>query len=183
MSNTLAKRGKQLLMVYFSKKEIFVTTRYEEMGMINVLPRKLSISSQPIDLEKVYKGHMVATLGRENNYIIFTWSTEFGLTQIKPVADEVEGSLIDLISWNARLYEVPSHIIITQKKEWDDFTEIEFQLGKNRDNANRYSQEEITIYSCTAEQQQFIWNSIDSEIESRSETEQDFMLNHRYAPK
>lgn len=174
--NTFAKAGRNVLSLFFAKKEIFSTTRYEEMGMVRVLPRKVIISKEPIDLEKEYMAHMVGSLGRENNYKIFLWNAELVLNEIILVSNEYEGKLIELMIelMAESTISTPTHIVIAEKKEWDDFSELDFNLGKSRDKAQQYSQEEVTIYSLNEKQKQIITSSVEYAKWGEDVDEEDF---------
>src|SRR5689334_3524042 len=113
--NTFAKVGRIALEHLFLKKEIFGTTRYENMGMVTVLPRIVTISKEPINLYKEYLGHMVGTLGRERNFKIFIWSVELGLTEIMLLPDENEGQLHNLLFRFVK--GNITHVVIAEKEE------------------------------------------------------------------
>ncbi len=174
--NTYAKAGRIVLSLYFAKKEkIFSTDEFEQMGMVRVLPRKVIVAKEPIDLEKEYLAHMVQTLGREHDYKIFFYDVaqlEFPIEEIELISNEREGRLIDLMVWG--YLDTPTHIVIAEKKSWQDDCE---------NDEDYYSQEEITIYSLTEEQKQFIESSIVSYIASQFESKEDFTSNHLEFPK
>lgn len=179
--NTFAKIGRiALLRLFTNKEKIFTTTRYEEMGMVKVLLRKVSTAKEQIDLEEEYLGHMVATLGREKNYKIFFWSVELGLTEILLRSHRNEGRLLDLLCRIAG--GTFTHVVVAEKREWDDYTELDFHLGKNRDNAQKFAQEEITIYSLTKEQKADIANHI-HKFGCDPDSIEEFTRYHGYFPE
>ncbi|HUC88714.1 MAG TPA: hypothetical protein VMR49_01650 [Candidatus Paceibacterota bacterium] len=179
--NTFAKAGRIALSHLFTKKELFTTTRYEEMGMVTVFPREVAMSKYPIDLEEEYLGHMVGTLGREKNYKIFFWSVEMGLTEILLVSGENEGKLSDLL---CRFAEgTITHIVIAEKYEWDSSSRVEWELRKNKENSNAINQcviEKVSVYSMTEEQKRYITGRIHNEELDQFESEEEFTFNHGY---
>lgn len=182
---TFAKAGRiALLHLFEGKKVIFNTTRYEEMGIVRVLPRKVYISKEVIDLEKEYLGHMVGVLGRENNYKIFFWGVEMGLTEILLVSDENEGKLSDLLC--KFVGGTITHIVIAEKEEWDSpwgdwKTRKEF-AEKGVDMSQPCSMERVTIYSLTEEQKGHLANRIHNKELDMIESEEEFIFHHGYFP-
>ncbi|MCC6198793.1 hypothetical protein IT401_01085 [Candidatus Nomurabacteria bacterium] len=179
--NTFAKVGRIALSHLFSKKVIFGTTRYEDMGMVNVGARSVTTSSEPVILEKEYLGCVSNAYGRQNHYKIFLWSVEIGLSEIILIPNHNEGRLIDLIS---RFAEGPiTHIIIAEKKSWQDIDSVDWELGRNTDDAPWHSGEEVIIYSLTEEQKQSIANYIHNEELDQFESDEEFTFKHGYFPK
>jgi len=179
--NTFAKVGRIALSHLFSKKVIFGTTRYEDMGMVNVGTRSVTTSPDPIYLEKEYLGCVVNAYGRQNDYKIFLWSVEMGLSEIILIPNHNEGRLIDLVS---RFAEGPvTHIVIAEKHKWEDIDPVDWHLGRNTDSAPQHSQEEVIIYSLTEEQKQSIANHIHNEELDQFESDEEFTFKHGYFPK
>ena len=180
--NTFAKTGRIALLHLFNKKEkIFKITRYEEVGMVTLFPREVSMCAFSIDLEKEYLGHMVGTLGREKNYKIFFWSVEMGLTEILLVSDENEGKLSDLL---CRFAEgTITHVVIAEKYEWDSSSGIEWHLNENPNDDHHCSIEGVVIYSLTEEQKRYITDRIHNEELDQFESAEDFTFSHGYFPE
>ena len=179
---TFAETGRIALFHLFKKKEkIFETTRYEEIGLTKVFPRKITTSSCPVDFDEKYLGHRVGTMGREKNFKIFFWSVEMGLTEILLVSDENEGKLSDLI---CRFAKGPvTHIVIAEKYEWNDALGMEWNLSEDIDESNHCAVEDITIYSLSEEQKQYLLNRIQNEEFEQFEGEEEFTFNHGYFPQ
>lgn len=181
--NTFAKAGRIALSHLFrKKKEVFPTNRYEEMGMMKVLPREVFTSDEPIELEKEYLAHVVGALGREKDYKIFFWSVETGLTEILLVSSENEGKLSDLI---CRFTEGPiTHVIVAQKRMYDADEECyEVDDGNYNDDSFILVQEKIIIYSLTEKQKQYISNRIHNEQLDQFESVEEFTFYHGYFPE
>jgi hypothetical protein len=165
--NTFAKAGRIALLHLFSKKEgIFGTTRYQELGMASKFPRKVTISTEPVNLERKYLSCVVNAYGRHNSYRIFLWSVELGLSEI--LLSRVDGKLLDLI---CRCSDGPlSHIVIaTVHRDHNDDSSTE--------------SEEIIIYSLTDEQKRYISDTIYNAELDQYESEEDFTFSHGYFPE
>lgn len=179
---TFAETGRIALFHLFKKKErIFETTRYEEIGLTKVFPRTISTSSCPVDLDEMYLGHMVETMGRENNFKIFFWSVEMCLTEILLVSNENEGKLSDLI---CRFAKGPiTHIIIAEKYEWNDALGMAWHLSEDINESNHCVVEHIIIYSLSEKQKQYLHNRILNEEFDQFESDEEFTFKHGYFPK
>jgi len=160
---TFAKTGRDALLHLFAKKEIFRSSRYEEMDIVRTYPRVITLSKKPINLEQEYLAHMIGVLGREKNHKIFLWNVEAGLNEIKLESDENEGKLIDLITLSTS--NLPTHIVVAEKEEWNDSSmvpwDLKLRLAKNNtEMAQPCSVERITIYSLIEIQKQEIAQNI-----------------------
>jgi len=166
--NTFAKVGRIALMHLFTKKVgVFGTTRYQELGIESIFPRKVSISKEEVNLFKEYYSCVVNAYGRHNSYKIFMWSVELGLSEIL-ISRDNEGKLIDLIH---RCSEGPlTHIVIAV--EYRDHNDDSSKEG-----------EEIIIYSLTDEQKRIISDYIHNKELDQFESDEEFTFNHGYFQK
>lgn len=176
--NTFSKAGKaDLLNLFRRKKEIFTTTRYEDMGMVQVFPRIVEVSKDPVDLEREYLGCITNAYGRQNHYKIFIWAVELPLIEIILVPHENEGRLIDLIN---RFAVGPiTHVIIAEKKEGDSGISLDSRVDKTQS----YSQEHIQIFSLIDAQKKWIERERVKMEGCEFESDQEFTFQHGYFPK
>lgn len=156
---TFAKTGRDALSHLFAKREIFSSSRYEDLEMVKTYPRVVTVSKKPINLEQEYLAHMVGVLDREKNYKIFLWNVESGLKEVQLESDENEGKLINLITDSE--YLDPTHIVIAEKEEWTDSSsfpwDVKLKLAENDVEAGQpCSVERVNIYSLNEEQKREI---------------------------
>ena len=176
--NTHSKTGKDVLIRLFRNKRIFSfkeDIRMEKPGTIRFLPRKIWADTDLLDLEEESSSYNYIQ-GVEEERKIYFWSVEMGLTEIL-LGDKNKGKLSDLLCRFAK--GMITHVVIAHKEKWSWSNEFKGQLTEDEPTT---IQEEISIFSLTREQKQYISDRIFNEKLSELEDDSEFIFQHGYFP-
>lgn len=169
--NTFAKIGKVALAHLFSKIQIFELNWGEIEGRVKILPRQVIKSNTEIDLQKPYLQSEIDDSGKHTMRLIFSWGIEIGLSEALVQSRSIVLEDYLPFQYYGMHEDLVSHVVIAEKIEWED-------------DSQSFSQEIVTIYALTQDQQIQLVQSSEEEGEDPTweETPEDFTLNHLEFP-